>query len=63
MLCLQAERELKSKLQHVEDLEAKNTQLQQKLEATHSELTQKAFDAQKDSEKVGTDNVSFIAYM
>ena len=50
---MQAERELQSKLQLVEDLGSKNAQLTQKLEQTHSELTQKIFEAQKDTEKVG----------
>lgn len=49
----QAERELQSKQQLVEDLGTKNEQLTKKLETTHSELTQKVLDAMKNAEQVG----------
>ena len=44
---------MERKDRQVAELEGRSTQLAQKLEATHSELTQKVFDAQKDAEKVG----------
>ena len=50
--CSQAERELQSKQQLVQELGTKNEQLTKKLEATHSELTQKVLNAMKDAEQV-----------
>ena len=44
---------MERKDRQVSELEGRSTQLAQKLEATHSELTQKVFEAQKDAEKVG----------
>ncbi len=58
--CSQAERELQSKQQLVQELGTKNEQLTKKLEATHSELTQKVLNAMKDAEQVWPTTLSDV---
>jgi hypothetical protein len=50
----QLEKQLDSQQRLVDEYSAKNAHLTQKLEATHSELSQKLFDAQRDVKMVIT---------
>lgn len=49
---MQAQKASEQKDKQLTDLEGKNLQLTKKLEATHSELSQKVFEAQQEAEQV-----------
>lgn len=51
-LGVQVQKATEQKDKQVADLDTRNLQLTKKLEATHSELSQKVFEAQQEAEKV-----------